>query len=89
MPGKPRPIQCILAFLKGKQKLKQLAKWLEQEYPSAASSLLEGLDKMFTINALGLPKTLRRRLKGSVNANALIYIFKARRIGQEGILGPK
>lgn len=51
---------------KGKQKLKQLAKWLEQEYPSAVSSLLEGLDEMFTINALGLPKTLRRCL-GSTN----------------------
>jgi transposase-like protein len=52
--------------VKGKQKLKQLAKWLEQEYPSAASSLLEGLDEIFTINALGLPKTLRRCL-GSTN----------------------
>lgn len=51
---------------KGKQRLKQLAKWLEREYPSAASSLLEGLDEMFTINALGLPKTLRRCL-GSTN----------------------
>jgi transposase-like protein len=43
-----------------------LAKWLEQEYPSAASSLLEGLEEMFTINRLGLPKTLRRCL-GSTN----------------------
>jgi len=51
---------------KGKQKLKQLAKWFEQEYPSAMSSLLEGLDEMFTINKLGLPKTLRRCL-GSTN----------------------
>ena len=51
---------------KGKQKLKQLAKWLEREYPSAASSLLEGLDEMFTINVLGLSKTLRRCL-GSTN----------------------
>jgi putative transposase len=51
---------------KGKQKLKQLAKWLQREYPSAASSLLEGLDEMFTINALGLPKALRRCL-GSTN----------------------
>jgi len=51
---------------KGKQKLKQLAKWLEQEYPSAMSSLLEGLDEMFTINKLGLPKQLRRCL-GSTN----------------------
>ena len=51
---------------KGKKKLNQLAKWLEQEYPSASSSLLEGIDEMFTINKLGLPKTLRRCL-GSTN----------------------
>jgi putative transposase len=51
---------------KGVKKLKQLAGWLEQEYPSAASSLLEGLDEMFTINRLGLPKALRRCL-GSTN----------------------
>jgi len=51
---------------KGKKKLNQLAKWLGQEYPSAASSLLEGIDEMFTINKLGLPKTLRRCL-GSTN----------------------
>lgn len=55
-----------LDAVKGKQKLKQLAKWLEQEYPSGRSSLLEGLDEMFTINALGLPKSLRRCL-GSTN----------------------
>ena len=51
---------------KGKKKLKQLAKWLEREYRSASHSLLEGLDEMFTINSLGLPKTLRRCL-GSTN----------------------
>jgi putative transposase len=51
---------------KGKQKLNHLAKWLEREYPSAASSLREGLDEIFTINALGLPKILRRCL-GSTN----------------------
>jgi transposase-like protein len=51
---------------KGKQKLRQLAKWLEREYPSAASSLLEGLDEIFTVNSLGLPKPLRRCL-GSTN----------------------
>ena len=51
---------------KGKKKLKKLAKWLEQEYPSAMSSLLEGLDEIFTINALGLPKGLRRCL-GTTN----------------------
>jgi putative transposase len=51
---------------KGKRKLDQLAKWLQQEYPSASSSLLEGIDEMFTINKLGLPKELRRCL-GSTN----------------------
>ena len=43
-----------------------MAKWLEREYRSASHSLLEGLDEMFTINSLGLPKTLRRCL-GSTN----------------------
>jgi len=51
---------------KGTSKLKQLAKWLEQEYTSAAASLLEGLDEMFTINRLGLPSSLRRCL-GTTN----------------------
>lgn len=51
---------------KGKKKLNQLAKWFQQEYPSASSSLLEGIDEMFTINTLGLAKELRRCL-GSTN----------------------
>ena len=51
---------------KGIKKLKPLAKWFEPEYPSAAASLLEGLEEMFTINRLGLPKALRRCL-GSTN----------------------
>jgi transposase-like protein len=50
---------------KGKKKLNQLAKWLDQEYPSASSSLLEGIDEMFTINKLGLPKELRRCLSST------------------------
>lgn len=51
---------------KGIKKLRQLARWLQQEHPSAAGSLLEGLNEMFTINRLGLPKALRRCL-GSTN----------------------
>ena len=47
---------------KDKQRIRQLAKWLEQEHLSATSSLLEGLDETFTVNALGLPKTLHRCL---------------------------
>lgn len=46
----------------GMAKIKQQAKWLENEYPSAAASLLEGLEETFTINRLGLPPTLRRCL---------------------------
>jgi transposase-like protein len=56
----------LLDAEKGTKKLRQLAKWLQQEYPSASGSLLEGLDEMFTINRLGLPKQLRRCL-GSTN----------------------
>jgi putative transposase len=65
-------VKCTMkaAFLmesdKGKQKLKHLADWLGREYRSAASSLLEGIDEMFTINRLGLPRELRRCL-GSTN----------------------
>ena len=51
---------------KGRQKLNQLGKWLRQDYPSATNSLFEGLEEMFTINKLGLPKALRRCL-GSTN----------------------
>jgi transposase-like protein len=56
----------LLEADKGTKKLKQLAQWLQQGYPSAAGSLLEGLDEMFTINRLGLPGALRRCL-GSTN----------------------
>ena len=49
----------------GTAKLKKLAQWLAREYPSAANSLLEGLDEMFTINRLGLPKVLRRCLSST------------------------
>lgn len=46
----------------GMKKLKQQAKWLEKEYPSASASLFEGLDETFTVNRLGLPPSLRRCL---------------------------
>jgi hypothetical protein len=39
---------------------------LERDWPSAANSLREGLDEMFTINRLGLPSELRRCL-GTTN----------------------
>lgn len=47
---------------KGQRQIEQLAKWYEKKYPSAASSLREGLDEMFTINAMNLPNKLMRCL---------------------------
>lgn len=47
---------------KGIGKLEKLAEWLDREHPSAAGSLREGLSEMFTINRLGLPRSLRRCL---------------------------
>ena len=46
----------------GMMRLKKQAQWLETEYPSAAGSLLEGMEEMFTLNHLGLPPTLTRCL---------------------------
>ena len=46
----------------GMAHIRKLAEWLDRDYPSAASSLLEGLDECFTINRLGLPPSLRRCL---------------------------
>ena len=46
--------------------MKKQAQWLEQEYPSAATSLREGLEEMFTVNGLGLSSSLARCL-GSTN----------------------
>jgi transposase-like protein len=55
-----------LSAEKGKSRLEKMARWLEQEYPSAASSIREGRDEMFTINELDLPASLRLCL-GSTN----------------------
>ena len=46
----------------GIKKLKELAGRYQDDHPSAAGSLLEGLDELFTINRLGLPPALRRSL---------------------------
>lgn len=44
----------------GKKQIEQLAKWYEKKHPSAAASLREGLDELFTINSMNLPDKLRR-----------------------------
>ena len=46
----------------GMARIRKLAEWLERDHPSAATSLLEGLQECFTINRLGLPPTLCRCL---------------------------
>ena len=42
----------------GMARLKKLAEWLERDYPSAAASLIEGLEECFTINRLEVPFSL-------------------------------
>ena len=44
----------------GKQQIEQLAQWYEKKHPSAAASLREGLDELFTVNAMNLPAKLMR-----------------------------
>jgi len=46
----------------GMARMKKLAEWLEREYPSAAASLMEGLEECFTINRLDVPPSLHRCL---------------------------
>jgi putative transposase len=46
----------------GIAKIKQQAKWLQQQYPDAAASLLEGLEETFTVNRLKLTPALMRCL---------------------------
>lgn len=51
-----------LDTVKGKDKLKALARQLQAQHPDAAASVLEGLDEMFTITALGITGELARCL---------------------------
>jgi transposase-like protein len=46
----------------GMARVKKLAAWLDNSYPSAAASLLEGLEECFTINRLDIPPALHRCL---------------------------
>lgn len=46
----------------GRKQIEQLAQWYEKKHPSAAASLREGLEEMFTINKMGLPPKLMRCL---------------------------
>jgi putative transposase len=49
----------------GMAKFRQIAGWLEHDYPEAAAALLEGLEECFTINRLDVPRSLHRCLATS------------------------
>jgi putative transposase len=60
----------------GQAKLEKEAQRLEEEYPSAAASLCEGVAEMFTVSRLGLPPTLCR---GLCSTNAIEATFSGAR----------
>lgn len=49
----------------GMAKFRQIAGWLEHDYPEAAAALLEGLEECFTLNRLDIPRSLHRCLATS------------------------
>jgi putative transposase len=49
----------------GMAKFRQIAAWLEHDYPDAAAALLEGLEECFTFNRLDIPRWLPRCLATS------------------------
>lgn len=49
----------------GLAKFRQIAGWLEHDYPDAAASLLEGMQECFTLNRLDVPRSLHRCLATS------------------------
>jgi putative transposase len=60
----------------GMAQLEALAQSWEKKYPSAAASVREGLDEMFTINRLGVPEQLSRALSST---NAIESTFSGTR----------
>jgi transposase-like protein len=65
----------------GMKRLKKQADWLRGEHPSAAESLLEGLEETFTINRLNLSQDLRRCL-GTTNLIENPHSAARRRVGR-------
>jgi transposase-like protein len=51
-----------LDAIRGKQRLRELARNLQAQHPDAAASVLEGIDEMFTITELGITGELARCL---------------------------
>lgn len=47
---------------KALRQLQELAHWLEDRHPGAASSLREGMEETLTVNRLGIPPALTKTL---------------------------
>jgi putative transposase len=52
-------------YKEGMARFRQIAGWLELDWPDAAAALLEGLEECFTINRLDVPQSLHRCLATS------------------------
>lgn len=61
---------------KGIKACRDLAGQLERDHPDAASSLREGLDEMFTVARLGVPKRLRVSLTNTNCIESMISIAR-------------
>jgi len=72
-----------LPAAKGLARLEKEAKALEKAHPSAAASLREGLEEMFTVSRLGLPPLCR----SLCSTNLIESPFSGARSCFEGILG--
>jgi len=62
----------------GTMRIKTFAESIAKQYPDAAASALEGLDEMFTVNRLGLPKELCRTLTSTNIIESSISGVKSR-----------
>jgi putative transposase len=63
-------------FEKSRRTLLRLADNLENEYPSAAASLREGLDETLTVIRLGLPEALRMSFSSSNMIESMLSMIR-------------
>ena len=61
---------------RGLRVAKGIASQLEQEYPSAAGSLREGLEEMFTVRRLGVPDRLARTMSCTNSIESMISVVR-------------
>jgi transposase-like protein len=61
---------------RGLRVAKGIASQLEQEHPSAAASLREGLDEMFTVRRLGVPDRLARTMSCTNIVESMISVVR-------------